>query len=79
MEFSSIVGIYHSRVKMKLVTTTTEFYAAEYSGSPEMIAAYRTVAFAENDAALIRPALNDLARATGMAESKITRQALCAI
>ena len=38
--------------------------------------------FEENDAALIRTALNDVARAKGMTEvaaaSKITRQALCA-
>jgi DNA-binding phage protein len=37
----------------------------------------------EKDAALIRTALNDVARAKGMTEvaaaSKITRQALCAI
>ncbi|NCN83745.1 MAG: putative addiction module antidote protein [Sphingomonadales bacterium] len=63
-----------------MTTTITEFDAAEYLDSPEMIATYLKVAFEENDAALIRIALNDVARAKGMtevaAESKITRQAL---
>ena len=48
-----------------------------------MIATYLKVAFEEKAAALIRTALNDIARAKGMtdlaAASKITRQALCAI
>lgn len=43
-----------------------EFDAAEYLDSPEMIATYLKVAFEENDAALIRTALNDVARAKGM-------------
>ena len=45
-----------------------------------MIATWLKLAFEENDAALIRTALNAVARAKGMAavaeESKITRQAL---
>ncbi len=48
-----------------------------------MIATCLKVAFAEKAAALIRTALNDVARVKGMTEvaaaSKITRQALCAI
>ncbi len=63
-----------------MASTTTEFDAAEYLDSPYMIATYLKAAFEENDAALIRTALNDVARAKGMtamaAESKITRQAL---
>ncbi|QJB69237.1 addiction module antidote protein [Parasphingorhabdus halotolerans] len=63
--------------------TTTEFDAAEYLDSPVMIATYLQAAFEENDAALFRAALNDVARAKGMTamaeESKITRQALCFI
>lgn len=54
--------------------------AAAYPDSPEMIATYLKVAFEEKAAALIRTALNDVARARGMTEvaaaSKITRQAL---
>ncbi|MFT5537855.1 DNA-binding protein [Parasphingorhabdus sp.] len=59
------------------------FDAAAYPDRPEMIATYLKVALEEKDAALIRTALNDIARAKGMTEvaaaSKITRQALCAI
>ncbi|WP_430428356.1 addiction module antidote protein [Parasphingorhabdus sp.] len=62
------------------MATLSDFDAADYLDSPEMIAAYLRTAFEENDAALIRTALNDVARAKGMtamaAESKITRQAL---
>lgn len=62
------------------MATLSDFDAVEYLDSPEMIAAYLRTAFEENDAALIRTALNDVARAKGMtamaAESKITRQAL---
>jgi len=62
------------------MATTTKFDAAEYLDSSEMIATYLKVAFEENDAALIRIALNDVARAKGMTafarDSKVTRQAL---
>lgn len=62
------------------MATLSDFDAVEYLDSPEMIAAYLRTAFEENDAALIRTALNDVARAKGMtamaAESSITRQAL---
>lgn len=62
------------------MATLSDFDAADYLDSPDMIAAYLRTAFEENDAALIRTALNDVARAKGMtamaAESKITRQAL---
>jgi probable addiction module antidote protein len=62
------------------MATLSDFDAADYLDSPDMIAAYLRIAFEENDAALIRTALNDVARAKGMtamaAESKITRQAL---
>ena len=62
------------------MTKITNFDAAKYLDGKETIVTYLKVAFEENDAALIRTALNDVARAKGMtavaAESKITRQAL---
>jgi probable addiction module antidote protein len=62
------------------MATLSDFDAAEYLDSPDMIATYLRTAFEENDAALIRTALNDVARAKGMTamaeESRITRQAL---
>jgi len=47
---------------------TTSFDAAEYLDSPDMIAAYLAAAFEEGDQALMRAALNDVARARGMSE-----------
>ena len=44
---------------MKQKVSLSEFDAADYLDSPEMIAAYLRVAFEENDAALIRMALNE--------------------
>lgn len=48
------------------MATTTEFDAAAYLDSRKMIATYPKVVAEENDAALIRIALNDIARAKGM-------------
>lgn len=49
-----------------MASTTTEFDSVEYLDSPEMIATYLKVAFEENDSALIRTALNEVARAKSM-------------
>lgn len=53
-------------------TDMTDFDAANYLDTPEMIAAYLTEVMASEDASLIASALGDIARAKGMTD--IARQ-----
>jgi probable addiction module antidote protein len=58
---------------MTLEAQTTEFDAAAYLDSPEMIAAYLNAVLGENDPAALAEALGQVARAQGM--SDLARQA----
>jgi DNA-binding phage protein len=51
---------------------TTPFDAADYLDSPEAILGYLEAVFEDGDPALIAAALNDAARARGLAEDALT-------
>lgn len=51
---------------------TKPWDAAEYLDSDEAIVAYLEAVFEDGDAALIAAALNDVARAKGIGEAKLT-------
>ncbi len=63
-----------------MTLSTIKWDIQDYLDSPERMAGYLEAAFEQGDAALIRAALNDVARATGISklerETGLTRNAL---